>query len=466
MASIILEPSSNPGALVAAIKRASQTNPLLLKPGTHLTSPGIGEAIQIPIGASGLRIGIAPGVPTTPSPSPAVIIKRPGSSIDATHPDDNYGLYFVPAAPTQEEIATAQWKPHTDDQGKPFEFHVVVRGAIDISGFTVDCNMGEQGLTVPKDNVTAEHSAMFAFAGKKYDAPAGPGGIRRYIYVGFARVSLKKMAFLKGGFADDVWFSRGYFQPNIDQVILQDITSRDRVNTRRATISFSGLAQNIQIKNADIYRLHLEETSSPWNELPRLAPVFKPSLWTLSNIKAAIISLSAKGHVFKIKGNQLTTTEHFGLYEAEGTITNSALRVRTNDRRLFQLNKMLFDNVTWYLPADELGEVRGLRPTAQPGEPCIIEFRNNTFVVDNAFSSGQLFDSEHSVPTETQNFVRVTCIGCKYPASFATPQFPDTHIARARERGTWTFETDDFGNRDLKQAVIKGPQTDIVVRFV
>ena len=32
--------------------------------------------------------------------------------------------------------------------------------------------------------------------------------------------------------------------------------------------------------------------------------------------------------------------------------------------------------------------------------------------------------------------------------------------------GTWTFETDDFGNRDLKQAVIKGPQTDIVVKFV
>ena len=58
---------------------------------------------------------------------------------------------------------------------------------------------------------------------------------------------------LKGGFADDVWFSRGYFQPNIDQVILQDITSRDRVNTRRATISCSGPSQNIQIKNADIY---------------------------------------------------------------------------------------------------------------------------------------------------------------------------------------------------------------------
>jgi len=93
MASIILEPSSNPGALVAAIKRASQTNPLLLKPGTHLTSPGIGEAIQIPIGASGLRIGIAPGVPTTPSPSPANVESSSFSSskIPNAHITDQNG---------------------------------------------------------------------------------------------------------------------------------------------------------------------------------------------------------------------------------------------------------------------------------------------------------------------------------------------------------------------------------------
>ena len=461
MESIILEPSPKPGALVKAIENASKLNQtLLLAPGIHFTTPGVNQ--RIAIGANGLQIGAAPGESFPPSPKTAAIIMRPDFPIDPARPDSNYGLYFVPAPPIPDEIAAAQWKSHTDDHG-PFEFDVVIRGSIDMTGLGVDCNMGKQHLEdLPKD--AAEHSAMFSFSGQKYPTPAGPSGVRRFIYVGFDRVSLKKMMFQNGGFADDVWFSRGYFHPNIEQVILQDIASKNRVNPRRATISFSGLSQSIQIKNAKIYSLHLEELSAPWSELPRRDSVFKPSMWSLSNIEAQLIGLAAKGHVFKVRGVDITVSEQFGIYEADGTISNSKLRV-TSERRLFRLQTMVFDQVTWYLPANANGIVAGLQPTAQYGDPCFVEFRNNTFVVEGAFSSGQLIDSEYS-RTVPKNHVRVICGGCSYPASFATKNFPDTHIIQAMERGTWLFETADFGDRDLAQAVVKGPQADVVVNFV
>lgn len=124
---IVLPPSTSQDALVAAIQQASALGvPLLLEPGTHFTKPGHNQ--RIAIGANGLQIRpVDPPAETTHAAQPAVIT-RPDFSINLQAPDFNYGLFFIPAAPTSAELAgITRWK--LDDSGKePFEYAVVIRG--------------------------------------------------------------------------------------------------------------------------------------------------------------------------------------------------------------------------------------------------------------------------------------------------------------------------------------------------
>jgi hypothetical protein len=62
------------------------------------------------------------------------------------------------------------------------------------------------------------------------------------------------------------------------------------------------------------------------------------------------------------------------------------------------------------------------------------------------------------------NHVAVTAIGCTYPEAFG--RGPKLAIARALERGEWTFALHDLGDRDPALAIVKGPQPDIVLHFV
>jgi hypothetical protein len=89
---------------------------------------------RIPIGTNGLDIRAAG---TTSTAAPAVIA-RPDFSVDIQAPDDNYGLFFIPAPPTPAELAgITTWKPY-DDGNEPFEYAIIVRGAISIAGVSVD----------------------------------------------------------------------------------------------------------------------------------------------------------------------------------------------------------------------------------------------------------------------------------------------------------------------------------------
>jgi len=158
---ILLFPSSRPSALVNAIQRAVNSGrTLLLEPGTHFTTAGVLKTIEV--GELGLEIARAKSATKT-------VIKRPDFSILLAAPDDNFGLFFVPARPSDPELAGAVWKPGKDEMGKPIEFDVFVGGSITIRDLTLDTNMGRQKLQSLEPHAAA-HSAMLGFAPKWHDA--------------------------------------------------------------------------------------------------------------------------------------------------------------------------------------------------------------------------------------------------------------------------------------------------------
>jgi len=453
--------TTNVDQLLAAIEHAAAEGvPLQLMPGTHLTKPG--RVNTIPIGRRGLRIMPAPqfeGAQRRPT------IKRRDGTIDLAKPDDNHGLFFIPAPPSDEEKAQATWRRYQYGS-EDFDFAVIIRGRVRIEGITVDCNMARQGLpTDPGIKNPAEHSCMLGFAGRKY--PAGTvAGRKRFVFVGFEAVELVDIVTRNGGYADDVWFSRGYFQPNIERVQIDRLVSKARVAPHRSTVCFSGLCQNVDIHDCDFDSLGLEDTARvAYRDLPRVAPEFHPSVWTLRSITMRNLDLGANGNSYVIHGSQLVTKGQCVIHRASGEIVDSEFRVGRVRRRLLCLDDFTFRNVTWTLEPDTVttGKLAGLVITARPGVPCEVSFIDNVFTVDRPAPDGPILDSEytavtaaHPVPVE----VRVRAVGCHYPGYFGT--VPERPIAKVRQRGTWTFARADLGDRDPDIALPKAPHSDVV----
>ncbi|MCA1727213.1 MAG: hypothetical protein LC722_06070, partial [Actinobacteria bacterium] len=115
------------------------------------------------------------------------------------------------------------------------------------------------------------------------------------------------------------------------------------------------------------------------------------------------------------------------------------------------------------LDPDATGALHGIRPNAQYGDPCTVTFRENIFLVTGNPTTGEIITGEYS-RVEPNNHVTVTATGCTYPEAFG--RGADLPIARALERGEWTFALHDLGDRDPARAIVKGPQPDIVVHLL
>jgi hypothetical protein len=454
---IILPPSDSQTALVDAIHLATRSGrDLLLEPGVHYTKPGFRQ--MIPIGPRGMRLAST----ASPKSSAKAVIRRPDHAIPPETRSFNYGLFFIPSPPTSTEKAEAIWKTSQDSNG-PFEYAVVMRGSISIGDLVVDCNMGSQDLeSAPKD--AAEHSAMIGFSGFSYAVDPGTNKVSRRMYIGFESVTLQDMGFLNGGYADDVWFppAGGLFHPNIDQVVIERIVSKRRLDPHRSTIDFSVPCANIAIKDADIYQLHAE-SDADWRQAPRKDDAFTPSRWTLDNIKTRIMIFSVQGKVIQLKAGHLTVTEGCEISLAGGKIADSSLSIFSGkNSRFFNLDGLFFENTTLRLKANDQGVVDGVMLGCRGNNTCIASFHNSRFEVDGGFSSGQLINSAYSA-AETGNVVTATFRDCAYQAGFGTDENPNAKVAMVKERGTWTFLRQDLPNGDPDTSIVKGPQSDVVL---
>jgi hypothetical protein len=459
---IVLPPSNDKTALVDAINLAAKSGrDLLLEPGVHYTKPGFDQ--MIPIGPRGLRIASVAS-----KSSAKATIRRPDHSVPPVKGSLSYGLFFIPSPPTDPEKANAVWKQAKDADGFPFEYAVVMRGAIGFGDLVVDCNMGVQDLeTAPHD--AAQHSAMIAFSGFSYavDPDPGPPPISRLIYVGFEKVVVQDVEFLNGGYADDVWFPPrgGIFHPNIDQVAIQRVVSARRLNPLRSTIDFSVPCANISVENADIYQLHAE-SDSDWKQAPRKDDVFTPSRWILGDIKTQVMFFSVQGKVIQLDAARLTVTEGCEITAAGGKLADSSLSIFSGGySRFFNLDKLSFENTSLRLKAHDQGVVDGIMLGCLGNTTCIATFQNCRFEVDGRFSSGQLINTPKYSLAQPGNVVTAEFRDCAYQAGFGTSDNLKAKVAYIQERGTWTFLRQDLPNGDPDTAIFKGPQSDIVLNI-
>jgi hypothetical protein len=440
MNTINLPSSNDQNILVDKIRLANQSKAVLnLLPGPHLTKPGYNQ--KIPIDKNGLHITGSLGTGGCSS------IQRPDHAIDLNRSDNNYGLFFIPSEPTPEDWASIRvWQTYTDtDTHKTFEYAIIIRGVITIENLELDCNMGNQGLPVSMSANLIEHSCMLGFAGQRYANPQYPN---KFIFVGFESVTLNNIRANRGGYADDILIGRGYFRPNIGKVSINTITSQNRINEKRSTITFSGLTQNVEVTNADIFRLEAEETSVHWKNLPGepINPSNQYSYWKLNSIVCDILDLAAKGQAIFLDAHKIESRKSTNLYQLGGLMQNCTFNLLPQFIRLNRLNALVFKEVTWIFLADVNGKVLGLAPRAQSGELCSATFQQNTFKVKGNFTKGQLIETEHSAqtPTESNNAVNLEFINCNYDERFGSVNLPDAHIAQIREKGTWKFTLSDF----------------------
>ena len=273
-------------------------------------------------------------------------------------------------------------------------------------------------------------------------------------------------AFVNGGCADDVWVAyapSGEFHPHIEEVVIEQVASADRVNPRRATLSFSGLARRIRIHEAAVYRVHAEQDGD-WKDAPRHDAAFSNAVFDLTAILAERMAFAVKGKVVTLDARRLKVGA-FGVSFAGGRIADSILRVAIGqDARFFRLDSLSFERVNWQLPADGNGMVGGIRPTSRYGDTCIATFTDNVFTAVGSVNAGQIIASEYSVK-ERRNHVTLTFAGCSYDP-FGTATLPRTCIAQVNERGTWTFHKADLGNRDPAHALPKSNHPDVTLNVI
>jgi hypothetical protein len=464
---INLSSSTDTNALVNAIAQANIENrSIVLQAGPHLTQPGSNH--QIAINNNGLHISGSLSLGEYSS------IKRADASINIssiTHlplSSNNYGLFFVPSEPAIAEWeSVASWSTHTNADGTTFNYAVIVRGAILIENLELDCNMGNQGLPTALPDASIEQSAMLGFAGKSYSNSAYPG---KRIYVAFESVTLNNIITTRGGYADDIWISRGYFRPNILKVSINKISSNNRINNKRATISFSGLAQNIEITDANIYQLHAESTSDIWSELPGTAINSEYSNWKLRNVNCEVIDLAAKGKAIFLDADHIISTTSTGLYELGGNVQNSTFKMLPQATTLNRLNNIVFKKVEWIFSAyqDSLGYFIGIAPRAQYQEECSATFVGNTFkvngeLINNSGTKGlYLIETEYS-STVPGNSIRLKFDNCIYDERFINAGSAKMYVAKVFERGSYIFDTPLLGlaNPGLNNSLLVKPNATI-----
>jgi hypothetical protein len=419
-----------------------------LSPGIYRTKPLNKEAVRV--GDEHLLI--------EGSDKEQVVIKRADHSLPQNPKKDFYhGLYFLPDPPSADEIKKATWTKHSyPERSESFYYTIISRGSIEIKNLTVDCNMNNQLIL---DGDKFEHSSMFRFQGLRHIIPDGRYK-DRVVFIAFEEIKMQNVHFINGGYVDNIWISRPYFQPNIQSCVFEDITEDSRLNGKRASIGFSSPVAKVQIRNSDVYKLELESTDLMiWDKVPGNRPNEWTSIWKIEDSRFELLDLAHKGNTVYIDANELDVSKATMLYQLGGNFKNSRFRVQNSERRLNRLRSAIFDQVVWTIEPDANGVLGGLRLCGQYGQAFSATFINNTFNAIGEINKGQLIDSEYS-PSITQS-IQVRFIDCIFDDRMG--KLPNTSIAVVNEKGSWTFDGLD---QRRSSTIVKGESELINLRIV
>jgi hypothetical protein len=111
-----------------------------------------------------------------------------------------------------------------------------------------------------------------------------------------------------------------------------------------------------------------------------------------------------------------------------------------------------------------MGKVSGIIPAAVWKEGFVGEFVCNRFVVDSNFTSGELIATIDYSSQCPEKKIEAKFLNCHYHPGFGSPAHPNTHVALLQDRGDYTFSQADLTGLNPSQAIVKDPQSDIVVQ--
>ena len=222
------------------------------------------------------------------------------------------------------------WHQGFHEMGGPYLFSVVK--SVERSTSTELASTATWANRASRTLRTRRRGRALVHAGLRWKGLPHPGSPKRTVFVGFGSSPLTDIVTDNGGYADDIWFSRGGFSPNIVFVSRPSRLHAEGDRQEAGDVGFCcrACARTSRSPTARS-RFGMEDAAIPYRDLPRAAPIFQPSQWWLSNITMDKLDLGARGKVYHLG---LGTDRQRVLLHLRGRRRDSGLRFPSGNARI------------------------------------------------------------------------------------------------------------------------------------